>query len=558
MALVLAGGIPKAFVHHDCHAKAGELGDDVHVYSDAKGRVNGRDIDAADGVSAADFEEGAVGLLRKIRQLNEPPYFYWCYTDRWRKHVVLREYESVSGVRLTAEEYSALQKPGTLAMVLRCADWGADLKEAEASRDLPSSLTVNWDSGTASTAKLTAGAWVGTFALPNLVIELRPKFPSEYLLMVHYMHSAGEKPEDVPLEVLESPVLSFMLALPFAQQLEKMQHSGLLQGFKRLREESHVCCGQIDFAALARSRGALVPVTIRRSAVVRDIDENRLLKAALRKLLSATAWQAPSMVARLRRLMLLFQRVSDLDLRGGKNRVRRALPRTRELSVFNRHYAASLRLARAIILSHTPTADAGREALPSVLINMPRLFEDFVRRGVRERFDAGACGKSGCRCLRSCKWRVLPRDTLFNIFRDPVPVLGADGKVHEKVPRSKPDLVVAKGREVVFVADMKYYEKDLSVGCYYQMLAYCHRLRLRRGMLICARDIGDDAAAHVYARSPSTGARGGAGGGETVRVHVRGARLFGDAGRGDLQAQWTTMCAAMEGLAHDVAHACRV
>jgi len=60
---------------------------------------------------------------------------------------------------------------------------------------------------------------------------------------------------------------------------------------------------------------------------------------------------------------------------------------------------------------------------------------------------------------------------------------------HDSTTTCNPDLLLEceETEEVVFVGDMKYYNKSITPAAYYQMIAYCHRFGLDTGMIICAQ-----------------------------------------------------------------------
>jgi 5-methylcytosine-specific restriction endonuclease McrBC regulatory subunit McrC len=144
----------------------------------------------------------------------------------------------------------------------------------------------------------------------------------------------------------------------------------------------------------------------------------------------------------------------------------------RKLTTFYHYYKIPLRIAQEIIMAYRPTTLAGSHPVPSYLINMPYLFEDYIRREIIRRVKEKQCGTEGLRVVEKQEYKLFQQE--------------------DSSTTCIPDLVVAEANEkrnkVVFVGDMKYYKGPISPAAYYQMLAYCHRFSLNTGMIICAHE----------------------------------------------------------------------
>ena len=416
-----------------------------------------------------DFKNGAADLHVKLRKLKKDrPRFYLCKTDTgWRTFIVLQEYESVTGVPLTSKEYTALNEAKGKAAVLRTGEVNKAIEDNRA-KELNSALDLRRDDQNGEVWTIKAGGVVGAINVGTLVVMLLPKFPLMPMLMADYMRSRGDEPEDVHLHKEESKVCYFILATRYAKALDKLRHSGLMQGFRRVEEYSRVIRGQINFAKLARNRGAIVPMPIRRSAVIRDVEENRILKYALKILLDKHVQGDPlslELAAKLRCLNGIFSDVSDIPFHGAEA-ARRLLLQRRKLTAFYQHYETPLRIAQEIILAYRPTTLAGSHPVPSFLINMPYLFEDYIRREIIRRVKRkDEFGTDGLSVVEKVGYKLFKGQDSTQCY---------------------PDLLLEKSNKVVFVGDMKYYKGDITSSAYYQMIAYCHRFGLDTGMIICA------------------------------------------------------------------------
>jgi 5-methylcytosine-specific restriction enzyme subunit McrC len=149
-------------------------------------------------------------------------------------------------------------------------------------------------------------------------------------------------------------------------------------------------------------------------------------------------------------------------------------------SRLNERYMPALRLSE-IVLRHL-SAEAGEAGVPvaSFVVDMAKVFEDFVTTALREA-SAGYPGRT------EGQYRI-------------------DLAVGGGVPM-RPDVVhLADGRARA-VFDAKYKIETEARGVpnadVYQMLAYCTALRLRRGYLVYAKGQGDAVAHEIVNTDPT-------------------------------------------------------
>ena len=143
----------------------------------------------------------------------------------------------------------------------------------------------------------------------------------------------------------------------------------------------------------------------------------------------------------------------------------------------NLRYHAALRLAELVLRATSVEHESGTVAVNGFLLDMPRLFEDFVTVALREALESAYGG------------RVDDQDQ--NHFDEA-------GQV-----RLRPDIVWKVRGSAVAVIDAKYKaEKPAGYpnADLYQLLAYCTVLGLRRGHLVYAKG-NEKPMRHVVRRS---------------------------------------------------------
>ena len=249
------------------------------------------------------------------------------------------------------------------------------------------------------------------------------------------------------------------LAHAVERRIDAALRQGVLQGYREVEESSLVVRGRIREAdQIRRHFGRTPPVEIAYDAYTADTAENRILRAAVERLL-----RLPGVPGAVRR-RLAHQRVRLADalplVRG------QALPRWQP-SRLNSRYQPALRLCEAVLRGSSPEhlpPGADPLAVDGFLFDMNQLFEDFVTVAL-----SAALKERG----------LAPRP------QDPHH-LDTAGLV-----RIRPDLVVRGGDGVtpIAVVDAKYkvekadgrHNADL-----YQALAYATVLGLGEAHLVYA------------------------------------------------------------------------
>ncbi|MDE0606322.1 MAG: hypothetical protein OXH78_04095 [Acidimicrobiaceae bacterium] len=351
--------------------------------------------------------------------------------------IELREHGSTT-VRLSVSQASRLSAVGRGAVVVELTD----------------------DPGV---YKLTAQNMVGTLVVDDIRILIRPKIRPENLFLLLEVGLAPNAWRKESFEYTTNADLLPSIVGFYARTLANTLACGLLRSYRPEEERLVALRGRVDVASQFRQAGVPMPVACRYDEYTPDIFENRYVKAAARLALRVPGVQAEDR-RRLLQQVVALEDVSDDPVR----------PDDLDRLLFTRlndHYEPALRLARLLLENLSLVDRRGNRSASSFLVDMNRLFEDFVtqrlRRALRGRLEVRSQAKSH---------------------------LG----VRKQVP-IRPDLVFRKQGREVYVADIKYKltaDAKARNSDYYQLLAYTTALDLPEGVLIyCLVDGGEPESA---------------------------------------------------------------
>lgn len=303
--------------------------------------------------------------------------------------------------------------------------------------------------------RVRAGRYVGAARVGDLEVRIAPKVAVDRLLFLVGYATSGRHWRDEDLQLGEAPQLVPVLAEALWRQTERALRHGLLQGYRTVDESAAVLRGRLREAdQMHRHRGQPWPLEIRHDEFTVDIPENQILRTAVERMR-----QVPRVAAATRRrLRHLSVRLAD------------ASPLPRGLPVpawhpsrLNTRYQPALRLAELVLRATSIEYGESGPAVNGLLLDMPKVFEDFVTTALREELEATHGGRVLSQLVRHLD--LAGRITIV------------------------PDIVWQRQRQVAAVVDAKYKTEAPSGypnADLYQLLAYCTALGLHRGHLVYA------------------------------------------------------------------------
>ena len=310
--------------------------------------------------------------------------------------------------------------------------------------------------GEDATYHLTPGSTVGAVEIDGLSVLIRPKISIPQLLSLACYAMSKFKPRQEMFDHTHEYALPDVLALALASAAGRAFSRGLLHGYRTEEEALHTVRGRIRFDEQIRRRfGLPLPVEVRYDDFTDDILENRLVKAAARRLARMRLRSQETRRA-LARTAAILDNVSLIEFPS------RDIPEVR-FDRLNEHYREVVALSR-LILRHT-AFESGRGVVRAsgFLMNMNDVFQEFVTVALRE-----ALGLSE---------RVFRESSICTIDEK--------GRVN-----LRPDLTWWQGGRCVFVGDAKYKKikvESVPNADLYQLLAYVTALNLPGGMLVYAK-----------------------------------------------------------------------
>lgn len=357
----------------------------------------------------------------------------------------LREYEESEPFRLSIDEREALRRS------LR-------------------SLAVEPASDSESTYVLTPGATIGAIEIGDLSVSIRPKLEiGRVLFLASYAMGAFELRDRERFDFREEESVVEALVRAFASAARRAFARGLLHGYRTEEETLYTVRGRIRIGDQIRRRfGIPVPVEVRYDDFTDDVLMNRLVKAAAARL-SLMHLRSPRSRADLGWIDATLGNVALVEFSPN------AVPEA-SFDRLNEHYREAVTLARLVLRHSTIETERGVTRATGFLMDMNRVFQDFVTLALRE-----ALGLS---------------DRTFRSDR------GIRGVTLDEGGRValKPDLSWWDGQDCKFVGDAKYKrvrDERVPNADLYQLLAYATALDLPGGLLVYAQGEAEDVAHRV-------------------------------------------------------------
>ena len=341
--------------------------------------------------------------------------------------------------------------------------------ECDALRRLNAQIEISPSIGSPGCYDLTPSSWIGAIELPTLAIQIRPKIQISRVLFLLSYAMDPKHWQDTAFDLADADSLVEAVIPGFALHLKRALGPGILQGYRLEEDALATVRGRIRFHdQIARRFGILPPVEVRYDEFTEDIEENRLLKAALRAL-ERIRIRSSEMWYQLHHFQAALDRVSLVEYQS------RNLP-TINYTRLNHRYRPALELSKLILRSLSYDLEYGRAAGAAFLVDMNDVFEKFVWVALRE-----ALGLS--------EWTFPIGGSNHPLFMD----------LAQKVSL-KPDLSWWHDSKCMFVGDAKY--KRINVPGIknpdlYQLLAYTIAAELPSGLLIYAAGEGEPALHEV-------------------------------------------------------------
>lgn len=285
------------------------------------------------------------------------------------RHLTLREYQTEPDVELSVVERDML-------------------------REIVPSLQITPAVGRQNRYDLRAGSQIGAVNLGSLAIAILPKIlVSRTMFLVSYALDPDRWTAS-GFDFAEERSLVEAIVPGFVRQVRRALHRGPLESYRTEDAALNTIRGRLRVGDQLRRRyGAYPPVELTYDEFTEDVEENRLIKAALHRLArmrmrSGTARKSP------RRFDSALERVRLVGYDP------RRLPEIRYTRL-NEHYRPAVEIAKLILrfesleLRHGPTTGS------SFLLDMNTVFEDFVVVALREvlglnerSFPQGARGRN--------------------------------------------------------------------------------------------------------------------------------------------------------------------
>ena len=337
------------------------------------------------------------------------------------------------------------------------------VSERDLINDALPSVSIESVKGKGNTYTLRPGSTVGALEIGDMSVLIEPKIGIPQLLSLACYALGLYKPQAQKLfDFQKAQAIPDVLALALIEAARRAFGRGLLRGYLSEEDALHTVRGRIRFDEQIRRRyGIPLPIELRFDEFTEDILANRLVKAAAARLRHMTLRSSEARRG-LGWVAATLESVSLLEFR------RRNVPEVR-FDRLNEHYRDVVGLARLILLHSEFESFRGDVRASGFLIDMNKLFQEFVTQALREELGVSAA------TLQSEKKVPFDKDGLVKL---------------------EPDLSWWDGGKCTFVGDAKYKRIDIKSAPnadLYQILAYATALDVPGGLLIYAKGEADTA-----------------------------------------------------------------
>ena len=317
---------------------------------------------------------------------------------------------------------------------------------------------------------LTPGAIIGALEVEDLSVAIQPKLGiGRVLFLASYAMGAFRLRDRNPFDFRDEDTLVEALVPGFVSAARRAFARGLLHGYRTETETLHVVRGRVRIGEQIRRRfGVPLPIEVRYDDFTEDILMNRLVKAAAARL-GLMRIRSRQSRADLGWVDATLENVAAVEFAPN------ALPEV-SFNRLNEHYREVVALALLILRYSTIETERGATRAAGFLMDMNRVFQDFVTEAIRE-----ALGLSD------------------RVFRSDGGIRGVTLDEGHSV-QLKPDLSWWDGPDCTFVGDAKYkraVDERVPNADLYQLLAYATALDLPGGLLVYAQGEADDVAHRI-------------------------------------------------------------
>ncbi len=218
--------------------------------------------------------------------------------------------------------------------------------------------------------------FVGVARIGQTQVWVQAKLPIRRLIfLLGYAYDLSGW-RDGQVEVAQDEQLLPAIATAYARQAARAVEQGLIQGYRVREEAVPVLRGRIRTDEQLRRRfGLPVPLEVRYDDYTVDIDENRILRTAAERLLRIPRLPSVTRHALLRLVRLMI----DVPPLG------RGMPIPRwQPTRLNARYHPALGLAELVLRGGSIEHGAGHIVVDGFMLDMARLFEQFLTVALRE------------------------------------------------------------------------------------------------------------------------------------------------------------------------------
>lgn len=310
-----------------------------------------------------------------------------------------------------------------------------------------------------------AGLWtikpqgkVGAVSVDSVEVRVAPKLSINRIIFLLGYSVAGVNWRNETVEVDADTDVAHIMADVFLRSAAPALKTGLLQGYRVKQEALHVVRGRVLIdEQLKRRPSNWLPLEVSYDDFTTDIAENQLLLAATDRLMRNPR------ITKIARRRLAAMKTQFAD-------VARLVPGTPlptwVPSRLNKHYQNALQLASVILAASSFEQRHGDLRISGLVLDMPKIFEDFLTRALRDSISKlwpGACVREQYKSFLDDSCEIPMRPDVVWLSKSGVPLAVIDAKYKSEKVSGFPN------------AD------------FYQVLSYAVSMGLNSGHLVYAK-----------------------------------------------------------------------